>query len=348
MRRQIVFLLAALGSAHALAAPALWCDVQPQAGAAASAVLARAQRQLGATPHPLATMHTEGTLPHQGIRDASLEAQRDFPVLRDAALAWRLGGAARYLRQADTFLLAWATTYVPSFNPIDETKLDALIESYAWTRDDLAAETRAAVARLLRKLAEGYIARAAAHSDPNKPPHAGTWTNNWQSHRIKIMAMAAAALQDADLLRQVEPVFLRQLGDNMKPDGSVIDFAERDALHYVVYDLEPLTMAALAARPFGYRWLAAKGANGASLAAAIDWLKPYANGERTHEEYVHTHVAFDRQRAQAGVAGFGGMWEPASAASLYWLAAQLDATYQPLARKLAPAAPDWLALCPAP
>ena len=32
-----------------------------------------------------------------------------------------------------------------------------------------------------------------------------------------------------------------------------------------------------------------------------DWLLPFASGERTHEEYVHTSVKFDLQRRGAGL-----------------------------------------------
>ena len=106
-------------------------------------------------------------------------------------------------------------------------------------------------------------------------------------------------------------------------------------------------MAAIAVQPFGQQWLRERAANGVSLAAALDWLAPYADGSRTHEEYVHSHVAFDKKRADAGLAGFSGMWEPKSAATLYWQAARLDPKYRTLAERLAATAPDWLALCAA-
>ncbi len=81
----------------------------------------------------------------------------------------------------------------------------------------------------------------------------------------------------------------------------------------------------------------------ATLAAAIDWLTPYADGSHTHEEYVHSHVPFDKKRADAGLPGFSGPWDPKSAGTLYWQAARLDPNYRPLAAT----APDWLVLCAA-
>jgi len=69
----------------------------------------------------------------------------------------------------------------------------------------------------------------------------------------------AAALADEALVSAAERLFLQQISTNIAVDGQVMDFTQRDALHYVVYDLEPLTMAVIAARPFGRHWLALQG-----------------------------------------------------------------------------------------
>jgi hypothetical protein len=328
------------------AAQAQWCPITPAAAeqAAAQRVLASARKNIEATPHPIARMHTEGTLPHQGIYDETVAAQRDFPIVRDAALAWSLTREQRYLDQTDAFLRAWMTTYVASFNPIDETKLEPVILAYSLTREALSSETRKASQTFLRDLAEGYVERIVAKRDTAKLRKVSTWNNNWNSHRIKLMAMAAVVLDDRALLERVHGLYLEQLNNNFLPDGAVIDFEERDALHYVVYDLEPLSMAAIAAQSLGQQWLQDKAANGKHLADALDWLIPFAKGQRQHEEYVNTKVAFDRKRAQAGVAGFAGMWQPKSATTLYWQAARLAPAYQGLAQSLGNA-PDWLSLC---
>ncbi len=314
---------------------------QPSVSApTAKALLAAAERHLTDRPNPLAHVHTEGTLPHHGIREQSIAAEKDWPVMRQAALAWRLSGDPRYLRQVDDYLGAWADVYQPDFNPIDETNLDQLINAYALTADNLRLETRAASRRLISDLGNGYLARIQQFHGQNK----GTQTNNWQSHRVKLITVAAAALGDRTMLEQAHQVFKQQITDNVLPDGSVIDFHYRDALHYVVYDLEPLVQAALAAKPYGGDWLNLK-ANGASLGAALDWLVPYANGQRSHQEFVHTHVQFDKDRAGVGEAGYSGTWEPKSSATLFWLAAQLDKRYLPVATQLAAHPADWISAC---
>jgi len=338
----ILALLLLAGVTHAAAPTDIVSSVDNNKQAATVKLLARASLQLTRTPQPMVRLHTEGTIPHQGIYDQSVSAARDFPLMRDAALAWRLSGDRRYAEQVDAFLRDWTAVYVPSYNPIDETKFDAFIEAYRLTQNALSPETRKAAQAFLRTLAEGYIERSKTHSDGRKSAQSATWVNNWQSHRIKIMALSAAALEDRVLMDEVHKLFLQQIAANVGLDGSVKDFADRDALHYVVYDLEPLTLAALAAQTFGDDWLHDKASNGASLADAIEWLLPYANGTKTHEEFVHTHVVFDKKRADAGVPGFSGQWNPKSAKTLFWQAAQLDFSYRPLAEKLLPTEPDWL------
>ncbi|MCP2053258.1 UNVERIFIED_ORG: hypothetical protein J3D59_003118 [Pseudomonas fluorescens] len=329
-------LLAAL---PAMTMAASLCQPAPT-NPAANALLAAAQRHLVDQPAPLPHVHTEGTLPNHGIREQSLVAEKDWPLMRQAALAWRISGDPRYLKQVDDYLAAWADVYQPNFNPIDETNLDMLITAYALTADHLRLETRAASRRLISNLGNGYIAHIEQFHGQKK----GTQTNNWQSHRVKLVTLAAAALDDRAMLEQAHQLFKQQVADNILPDGSVTDFQDRDALHYVVYDLEPLVQAALAAKPYGGDWLNLK-SNGASLGAALDWLVPYANGQRSHQEFVHTHVQFDKDRAKVGEAGYSGTWDAKSSATLFWLAAQLDKRYLPVATQLAARPADWISAC---
>ena len=57
--------------------------------------------------------------------------------------------------------------------------------------------------------------------------------------------MAALACADPDLIEGATALFKGQVRDNLLAGGESIDFAERDAIHYVVYSVEPLLEAAL-------------------------------------------------------------------------------------------------------
>lgn len=335
----------ALAAMNFCAAPALQSSERSQASAGVKALLRDAALHLNDTPHPLARLHTEGMLPHQGIYDQSMAAAKDLALMRDAALAWRASGDQRYLKMVDRFLTAWVAVYQPSFDPIDESRFDSLIIAYDLTASALPVKTRNATTAFLRKLAGGYIARI----DAQARPLGASFRDNWQSQRIKLIAMAAFSLDDRKLINAAQRLFVEQIGNNIQPDGSTVDFAEHDALRYVTYDLQPLTMAALAARRHNRNWLRQRAPNGASLQAALDWLAPYALGSRTHEEFVHATVPVDITRHQAGLPGYGGTWDAHDAAFLYQLAARLNARYRPVAAHLSPNPAAWLAVClPAP
>ncbi|WP_233865983.1 alginate lyase family protein [Paraburkholderia adhaesiva] len=323
------------------AAPGLQTSERTNADPGVKALVAQVESRIFDTPHPLATLHTEGTLPHEGIYDQSVEAAKELDLMRDAALAWRATSDERFLKLVDRFLAAWVATYQPSFNPIDETRFEGLILAYDMTASALPVKTRNATMAFLNRFASGYIAQVEAQPRPLK----GTFANNWQSHRVKLIAMIAFTLDNRKMIATAQSLFVEHIGDNVAPDGSTLDFTERDALHYVAFDLQPLVTAALAARRHNRNWLTERATNGATLAKALDWLTPYATGEKTHEEFVRSTVPFDVRRREAGLPGFTGAWDPKNAAELFHLAARLDGRFLPVALKLAPTPPAWLAVC---
>jgi hypothetical protein len=323
------------------AAPALQNSEREDANSSVHAMIVEAQAHMNDTPHPVMHLHTEGTLPHEGIYDQSVAAEEELDLMRDTALAWRATADPRFLKMVDRFLLAWVKTYKPNFNPIDESRLDSLILAYDLSASALSASTRNATINFLQTLGNGYITRIDNARRPLDP----TFSNSWQSHRIKLIAMSAFALDDRKMIEAARRLFAMQLQNNIGGDGQVLDFGERDAIHYVVYDLEPLTMAALAARRHRIDWLTQRAPNGATLQAALNWLVPYATGKQTHDEYVHSQVPFDAVRREAGLPGFNGPWDPKSATTLFYIASRLDKRYLPLAQQLAAKPPAWLGVC---
>ncbi len=310
---------------------------------AAERLVARADAALTRPPEAIPRLHTEGTLPGKGIRDISIKAKADHPIALALALAWRLTGDRRYLDQTGRYLEAWADLYQMSFNPIDETGFDALILATDLTEADLPPALAAKLDGFWRRMAEGYL---DAMDRPRDKPH-----TNWQSHRVKLATMAAFAVGDPRLIDRARAAYRDQVAANVQPDGSVFDFHERDALHYVTYDLDPLLMAALAAKAHGEDWYRWKSPAGAGLEAALAWLAPYASGAKTHIEFVHSQIAFDRERAAAGDAEYAPhAWNPASAVNTFAFAAQLDSKYRDFARDLSARTGrkpiDWITLLP--
>lgn len=247
-------------------------------------------------------------------------------------------------------------------NPIDDSELSTLVLAYDLLRADLADELKMKMFRFMRNMAMSYLADiemrgARAQAVPNPRLNHYLYTN-WHSHRIKLAMMSAFESGDTDLIRRAVDAFKNQVAGNMVypgsqavyeshinntaldkqqkstlekdltfiNNGSVYDFYQRNALHYVVYDIEPLLQAALIAAANGfqenlYRYTAE---NGAQLARAVKWLQPFAEGDIEHKEFVNSSIAFDAKRARAGLNGYSGNWEPIHAKGLFTLAVILD------------------------
>jgi Alginate lyase len=296
--------------------------INKQGSDSAQKVLTYAKRNLSRPPGPLAKIHTEGTLPHEGIYDASVIAMQDLNIMNLFAMSYRLTGDKIYLNKATEYLEKWIDIYDPSFNPIDETKFDKLILTYDLIQSDLSPELNRKAMRFFYVMANGYIDKISKQSRID--------VGNWQSHRIKLIVLSAYATNNIELIYKSKILFQGHLERNLNADGSTYDFRQRDALHYAVYDLEPLLVAAIAFKAHGENIFDYKTSQGVSLRDAVNWLKPYAEGDLTHEEFVNSPVLFDKQRAKAGIAGYQGLWERSSALLLYSLASVVDPIYKKL------------------
>jgi hypothetical protein len=255
----------------------------------------------------------------------------DLATTLDLAMAWRITGDRAFLRQANRFLAAWATGYQMEFNPINDARFNQFILAYDLTERDLPPATRAKMDDFLRRLAAGYLTAM----ETGKVLIPATLSNNWQSHRIELAGLAAFQLGDADLIARTRAAFVKQLAANLRPDGSTLDFAQRDALHYVTGAVEPLLSVALAAKVHGQDWYAIEAPNGSSLPKTLAWFSRFASGEIKHVEFAKSVVPYDRERAAAGSrTNQQHEWEPVQSTRVFMHAALLDPRFARLRDKL--------------
>jgi hypothetical protein len=294
----------------------------------AAALRTQADAGLARLPHPRAVVHTQGLLPHEQDRDASVQSQEDWRQTLLQTLAGCVTGEDSYTTKAVAYIEAWIPGYVSSSNPIDEADLVDLLFGFDIVKPRLSEATIAQARALGRQMAQGYLG-ARRVGDPS------TGLNNWQSHRVKLAAAGAFLAGDAALIAASREAFMAHAMRNVDANGLTYDFGQRDAIHYVVYDLEPLMLAASIAAAHGEDWYAAPQLQG-RLAAALRWLEPYARGEKPHEEFVRSTVGFDARRAAAHVEGYSGLWQREEARNLYGIAAHLDPQFTPIAAALDP------------
>lgn len=258
-----------------------------------------ADKALNEAPNPIEEITSEGLLAGNPDKIKSLKAVEDGSKIYALALVYKIDNNKACLGKAAEYLLAWAKVNKSSGDPIDETKLEDFVAGYDMIRNDVTPEVRKTVDKWLLSIADGEI--NSEHAVGTK----GTAVNNWNSHRIKIIAMIVYTLHDNKYNKIVEQLLTRQIAINLYPDGSGYDFEERDALHYHVYTLEPLLTAATAIyRATGKDYFNYESEKGSSIKKSIDFLVPYITGEKTHGEFMNSRVGFDRARAKNNEKGY--------------------------------------------
>lgn len=290
-----------------------------------------ADQALTEDPHPIDTIRTEGLLQGNPKKTATAFSLKDMRKMYALALVYRVSGDKKYLGQLTVYLNAWASTNHPKGDPIDDTNLDPVIEAYDMVKADLAGAEGATVREWLMATAETEL------SAPYNRPGRATSYNNWHSHRLKIVGEIAFAIGDTALQGYTIRGIKEQIARNLNADGSSSDFVSRDALHYHVYDLEPLlTLAIVLQRATGVNYYTYVSPAGTSIKKSVDWLLPYLNGEKTHAEFVNSTVDFDRKRAQNNEAAYkaGTLFDPKNGIATLLLAAFFDPGVMSLARQL--------------
>lgn len=273
-------------------------------------------------PNPRDTIVSEGHLKGNPDKTASREAMKDYRKIYSLSLAYKVEGNTKYLSKAKEYLAAWATVNHPTGNPINDTKLDFLLMGYDMIRAELADTDKQKIDNWLLTIAEKELLKGKKGK--------ATVFNNWHSHRLKVVGQIGFILNDNKYIDYATAGIETQVETNLNPDGSTFDFWERDALHYQLYDLEPLTtLAIIIKRAKGTNEFTYISPKGSSIKKSVDWVLPYVSGEKTHEEYVNSKVAFDKARADNKEPGFaiGHLFEPEKALFLLSLATYFDSSY---------------------
>lgn len=272
-----------------------------------------ADSNLLSNPNPIEVISSAGRLQGDPVKTATVASVKDFKIMYALAISYRVTSNSKYIIKATEYFLSWASTNHPSGSPIDDTNLDGLIEAYDLLKNNLKATDKLTIQTWLEKTA------IAETSNLKMLSAFETGKNNWNSHRLKVVGEIAYSIDNEKLKKWTIEKLKDQIAVNLMPDGSSLDFALRDAVHYHVYDLEPLVrLSILLKRATSVDYFRYLSENNSSIKKSVDWLIPFVNNEKTHQEFVNSTVKFDKARSNNKEAGhnIGQAFLPAKAIKL--------------------------------
>jgi len=284
-----------------------------------------ANTALTEVPNPIDTIVSEGHLATDPKKIRTVKSLADLHKIYALAISYTVTNKEVYKTKCMEYLLAWASINKGMGNPINDTKLDPIFEAYDLLKDQIEPSYKATIETWMQQVADAEIA-----SPRYKSVNSKTLFNNWNSHRIKVVGSIAYLLNNKAYKTFTDSSLKKQILKNLYADGSGMDLEERDALHYHVYTLEPLlVIASIIKRATGIDYFNFRSISGSSIKNSVDFLLPFVTGQKIHQEYVNSTVAFDKQRAANKEPGFtiGANFQPIAAVEVLSTAAYFSESY---------------------
>ena len=93
-----------------------------------------------------------------------------------------------------------------------------------------------------------------------------------------------------------------------------------------------------------------EGKQGGSIKKSVDYVVPYAKGDKQHEEWVNTTVSLDKRRAEAGLAKYqpGILFNPKKSLSMFEWALYYDPTLLDVIALLQEGGVSWVSMLNSP
>jgi len=268
-------------------------------------VARQAKNHLDDSPRPLEVIYYEGLLETNPNRVDTRKSLEDIDKVVDFIYASYGSKKKTYAQKAKEYVTAWAATYQPTGNTINENKFVPLFWAYYLFQDEFAEKEQQKVEGWMLQIARAQMAR----------PH--TPNNNWQAKRQKIIG-TVGCITDNDTMKNFAIAGLKKyINTAYFADGTSNDLKQRDAMHYHVSGLKPTLGIFINLSKFdpGFDLFDYTSPEGASIKKSVEYTLPYVTGELTHKEWVNTKVQLDKERAAAGLAEYqpGKLFDPKEA-----------------------------------
>lgn len=306
-----------------------------QAGAVVADLAKTAQPLLSARPNPLEVIHYEGLLNTDARRIATVAKLREMADVATLTRYWQASNDPKAADALMRFARAWSSTYRITGNDVNENKFTPLLVAYFQLRPE---HPDPQVDAWVSGLGERH-ARAVETSDH--------LTNRYTKH-VRLTALCGLILDRPNWIGVSERGVRRFVTESLYADGTSRDLKARDTLTYHNSALRPiLELLVITGRRDLYSWQAA---GGGSLKKSVEYVVPYALGEKQRREWLNSTVDLDRRRSEAGIEHYrrGRLFEPIQALPLMQEASLVDPSLSRVVRHLSPSniaeISDWTAL----
>ena len=282
-------------------------------------ILSLAKKQVADAPRPLQQLYYEGLLPTNPDRIDTRKSLDDMDKIVNFIYASYGSDDPVFAQKTRQFVLAWAKTYQPTGNPINENKFVALFWGYYLFQAHFSDHEKEQVTRWMSHIAEREMNR---EHTPN---------NNWQAKRYKIIGIVGCITGNEAMKDVALKGFKEYINTAYFADGTSNDLVQRDALHYHLSGLKPLLSAFINLARFdpAFNLYDYTSPSGASVKKSVHYVVPYARGELKRKEWVNTTVALDKERAAVGLAEYqpGKLFDAEEAIPLFEWASYFNADW---------------------
>lgn len=287
---------------------------------------ALAEHALKRRPNPSDSIFYEGLVSNHPRRLQAAEYLEDMRLLHALVWTYLFTGEQKYARRARSYLLAWASTYRPTGNDVNENKLNPCFLTYGVLKDELPLKKQKEVERWLMDIAD----------QQKQGWRLGETAGNRHAKRLRLIWILGLALEDRDLQEFAFSRSREVLRKALFSDGRSHDLERRDAMHYHVSCINGLLELSLIARISNINLYAETTPEGASIQKSVDYTLPYVHGEKIHPEWTNSQVALDHRRGASGDPYYrpGKPWDPVEAIDMLLMASVYDPELRTLADRL--------------
>jgi len=268
-----------------------------------------ATESLKRTPQPVTEIYYEGLLENNPKRIKTIQSLEDIDAVVSLIYASYGTEDEIFGRKVKDFVLAWTTTFQPDGNPINENKLNALFWGFYMFQNHFNSKEQETVEKWLLEIAEREMNR---DQTPN---------NNWEAKRLKIIGTIGCILQSEELKSYSVEGFRKYITTAYYADGTSNDLKSRDALHYHISGLTPCISSFINLSKFDQRFELFEfvSESGSSIKKSVEFVLPFATGEKQREEWTNSKVKLDKERASAGFEEYrpGKLFEPQKAFPMF-------------------------------